>query len=50
MALHLNGLKAKQGLMDLRDIKAKKKKCSLRAHYMSNLVFKEEERRKGGKN
>ena len=23
MALHLNGLKAKQGLMDLRDIKAK---------------------------
>ena len=23
MALHLNGLKAKQGLMDLRNIKAK---------------------------
>ena len=40
MALHLNRLKAKQGLMDLRNIKAK------------NVVFtflREEGRRKGGK-
>ena len=44
MALHLNGLKAKQGLMDLRDIKTKK--CDLRAHYMSNLVFEGERKEK----
>ena len=40
MALHLNRLKAKQGLIDLRNIKAK------------NVVFtflREEGRRKGGK-
>ena len=45
MALHLNGLKAKQGLMDLRDIKTKKK-SGLRAHYMSNLFFEGERKEK----
>ena len=44
-ALHLNGLKAKQGLMVLRDIKTKNVVLGLISR--SNHIFKEGERRKG---
>ena len=44
MALYLNGLKAKQGLMDLRDIKTKN--VVLELIFMSKTVF---ERRGGEK-
>ena len=44
MALHLNGLKTKQGLMDLRDIKTKNVVLGL--IFMSKTVF---ERRGGEK-
>ena len=44
MALHLNGLKAKQGLMDLRNTKTKSGLWEL--IFLSHPVFGEEERRK----